>query len=185
MRRVRYLVAAGLDGQIALADGSFECFAVCGNDHVADYLESIQQFAVVIMGRKTYEVALRIGVTDPYPALETYVFSGSIQESLHANVHVIATDPAEFVKRMTAGEGGPIYLCGGGKLAATLLNAGLIGEVSVKLNPLITGPGIALFAGVDRPVRLNLSGSKTYRNGVVVLTYTVRNAGLEAGESEK
>ena len=174
LRKLTYLVASTLDGQIALADGSFDCFAAAGDDHVADYLEAVQRFSAVIMGRNTYDVGLRAGVTDPYPALETYVVSASLKESPDPKVRLIAGDPAGFVRRLKATEGGAIYLCGGARLAAELLEAGLIDEIAVKLNPLVTGSGIPLFAWVKSPVLLALEGVKTYANGVVWLTYRLK-----------
>ena len=78
IRKVRYLVAASLDGRIALSDGSFDFFEMAGDEHVPDFLESLKEFDTVLMGRKTYEVALKVGVKDPYPSLASYVFSRSL-----------------------------------------------------------------------------------------------------------
>lgn len=39
MRKLIYVAAASLDGQIAREDGSFDCFTAQG-DHIADYLAS-------------------------------------------------------------------------------------------------------------------------------------------------
>jgi len=74
MRPVRYHVATSVDGAIAAPDGSFARFASEG-DHVADFLESWRGYDTVLMGRRTYEVGLGFGVTNPYPTMRTYVFS--------------------------------------------------------------------------------------------------------------
>ncbi len=79
MRLLKYLVAATLDGKIAAPDGSFDCFGPVGDAHVPDYLAAIHEFDAVLMGRRTYEVALTAGVTDPYPFLDSYVFTSSTQ----------------------------------------------------------------------------------------------------------
>lgn len=174
MRKIQYLVAASVDGQIARADGSFDCFAAVGDEHVSDYLESLHAFDTVLMGRKTYEVGLRHGVTDPYPFLASYVFSSSIATSPNEKVRIVAGDPVDFVRKLKAEPGGAIYLCGGAQLAAALLSAGLIDEIVVKLNPLLIGAGIPLLAGIEKPVPLELLHTKTYGNGVLLLTYRVR-----------
>ncbi len=123
------------------------------------------------MGRKTYEVGLRAGVTDPYPHLKSYVFSRTMEKSPHERVELVSEDPAGFVARLKRQPGMDIYLCGGAELAAVLLEAHLIDEIVVKLNPLLIGSGIPLFSRIPKPIDLELIGSKIYGNGVLLLTY--------------
>ena len=170
MRLLQYLVAASLDGMICQPDGSFDCFPQEG-DHIPDYLAALDRFDAVVMGRKTYEVGLREGQTDPYPKLETHVFSRTLKESPNPRVRVVADDPAGYVRELKNKPGGPIYLCGGSILAGELFRNGLIDEIVVKLNPLLVGRGIPLFAGLDEPANLELFDTKRYECGVVLLSY--------------
>lgn len=180
-RLLKYVVASTLDGRIARTDGSFDCFAAAGDAHVPDYLASLREFDSVLMGRKTYEVGLRMGVTDPYPFLDSYVFSSSMEASPDGRVHFVRDEPAAWVRAFKQQPaGGDIYLCGGATLAGALLKAGLIDEVVVKLNPLLIGDGLPLFDPVPAPLLLELSASKTYPNGVVLLTYRVLSAGSDS-----
>ena len=80
MRKLKYYMACSVDGFIAHEDGSFDGFLTEG-EAIADYFESLDQFGAVLMGRKTYEVGLKEGKTDPYPHLESYLFSRSMRES--------------------------------------------------------------------------------------------------------
>ena len=175
MRKLIYLVASSLDGAIARSDGSFDCFMAEG-PHVTDYLDSLKTFDDVVMGRATYEVGLRMGVTDPYPWLKTYVFSRTMKESPDPRVQIISSDAAEFVRGLKAQPGRDIYLCGGAHFAAELLEAGVIDEIVVKLNPLLIGPGIPLFAFLKEPLHLTLEATKRYDNGVLLLTYRPKPA---------
>ena len=174
VRKLQYLVAMTLDGKIAQPDGTFGCFFLVSDEHHADYLESLKSFDTVLMGRSTYDVGLKTGVTDPYPHLTSYVFSKSLAEGPNPRVQIIREDPAGFVQTLKQQPGGPIYLCGGSKLAATLLDAGLIDEVVLKLNPLLIGEGIPLFAEVAAPILLELQDMKRYGNSVLLLTYRVK-----------
>jgi dihydrofolate reductase len=173
MRKVVYLVASSLDGSIAKADHTFDCFRADG-EHVADYLESLKSFGDVLMGRHTYDVGLRMGVTNPYPSMKSYVFSQSMKESPDRHVHLVREDAAGFVRNLKQQQGRDIYLCGGGELAATLFRAGLIDKVILKLNPLLIGSGIPLFSRIEAPAALELVDTKTYcESGVVFLSYRV------------
>ena len=170
MRLVQYLVAASLDGRICRPDGSFDCFLRPG-DHVEDYFESLKTFDTVLMGRRTYEVGLREGNTDPYPSMDSYVFSRTMTESPNPRVRLVSDRASEVVADLKQKPGRNIYLCGGADLAATLFAANLVDEVIVKLNPLVIGDGIPLFARVESPVDLDLFDVKRYKSGVVLLSY--------------
>jgi dihydrofolate reductase len=173
MRTLTYYVATSIDGFIAHQDGSWDGFLGEGQ-HVTDYIESLQWFDTVVMGRKTYEVGLKQGVTDPYPHMESYVFSRTLGTSPDARVQVVAENPEERVRQLKQAPGGKIYLCGGAELAATLFTAELVDEVMLKFSPFLMGTGIPLFSHVIPQTALQLIDSKIYDNGVVWLHYRVQ-----------
>jgi dihydrofolate reductase len=174
MRKLIYHVASTLDGFIANTDGSFDGFPGEG-DHVSDYLNSLDSYDAVVMGRKTYEVALRTGVTNPYPRLKTYVFSRTIEVPPDNHVEIISGSAATALENIKKQSGGDIYLCGGADLAGQLFRAALVDEVKVKLNPVLFGVGIPLVPPVGRRIDLHLTGTKTYESGVMLLTYRVKH----------
>ena len=173
MRALKYYVACTADRFIAHADGSFDGFLQEG-EHVADFLESYKWFDTVLMGRKTYEVGLREGKTNPYPMLRSYVFSRSMKASPDPNVTLVSENAAGVVRSLRAEAGNDIWLCGGADLAATLCREGLIDELVLKVNPVLFGSGIPLFAGEIQQSALELLDSKVYGNGVVLLRYRIR-----------
>jgi dihydrofolate reductase len=175
MRKLKYHVAITVDGFIAREDGSFDCFRADG-EHITDYLESLQSYGAVLMGRKTYEVGLKMGITDPYPFLKSYVFSHSMKTSPSERVELIDGNLADAVSNLKDEPGKDIYLCGGAELATQLFAAGLIDEVILKVNPLLLGSGIPVVLDIGRHVDLELLDTKVYDTGVVLLSYRVKEA---------
>lgn len=172
MQRLVYFVAASLDGFIARRDHTFDCFPDAP-DSAADYFEALNGFDVVVMGRRTYDIGLRAGVTDPYPKLRTYVFSRAMLESPDPKVTLVREDAVSVVRDLKSAGGRGIYLCGGGQFATELLTAGLVDEVRVKLHPFVLGQGVPLFDRLETHVPLVLRATKPYPSGVVVLRYDV------------
>jgi dihydrofolate reductase len=173
MRTLMYYVACSVDGFIAHKDGTFEGFLPEG-EHVQDFLDSYEWFDVVLMGRKTYDVGLKEGVTNPYPTLESYVFSRSMKESPDPVVTLVSGNLVEVVRDLRSQDGKAIWLCGGADLAAQLFGAGLVDELVLEVNPFLMGEGIPLFAGVVQQSPLELFESKNYDNGVLLLKYRVQ-----------
>jgi dihydrofolate reductase len=176
-RQLKYYVACTVDGYICKEDGSFDCFMRGGlgtGGHVTDYLASFQTFDIVLMGRKTYEVGLKVGVTNPYPGMKSYVFSRTMKSSPDERVTLVTENAIDVVRGLKREPGKDIYLCGGGEFAAALLAEGLIDEILLKLNPFLLGSGIGLFSQTIPITDLELLGSKAYENGVLLLHYRVK-----------
>jgi dihydrofolate reductase len=190
MRKLIYYVACTVDGFIARADGSFDCFLTEG-EHFADLIESFpetipshlrdalgisagnKRFDAVLMGRATYEVGLKLGVTNPYPQMRQYLFSRTMRESPDENVALVSEDAVAAVRELKKHTGKDIWLCGGGELAATLFPE--INELILKVNPVLLGSGIPLFSGFVSHNALQLAMSKSYSNGFMLLHYCVEH----------
>lgn len=176
MSDLSYHVAATLDGFIARADGSFDGFA-WDDDVVADFFADQKEFGTVLMGCKTYEVGLREGKTSPYPAMRQIVFSRTMEQRPDDAVELVRDDVVAFVRALKAEADAPIWLCGGADLASTLMAAGLVDRVVVKLNPVLFGTGIPLLRDVAGARSLKLRKTKVYDCGIVLLRYDVAGAG--------
>jgi dihydrofolate reductase len=190
MRKLVYYVACSLDGFIAREDGSLADF-VLGGDHFADLLRAFpetipghlrvqfgvdasnKEFDDVLMGRRTYEVGLDIGVTNPYPHLNQYVVSRSIVTSPDDNIQLIGENPIEFVQELKTRQGKDIWLCGGGALASDLLPE--IDVMILKLNPFIMGSGIPMIGGSASKTNLEMLDKKIYENGFMLLRFSVKH----------
>lgn len=191
-RSIVYYVATTLDGFIAREDGSFAEFPwddAFGADLLEAYPETFptpfhgrqlsaadnNRFDAVLMGRKTYEVGLRGGLTSPYPSLQQFVFSTTLTESPDPAVTLVRQDAPAFVADLKQSPGRDVWLCGGGSLASTLYEAGLVDEVIVKLNPIVFGSGIPLLGGRVSAPGLTLREHRIYESGHAVLSYSVNS----------
>ena len=190
MQKLTYYVACSVDGFIAHLDGShdgfsqdseyfsdlFSAFPETVPSHLRDAMgisAENQWFDTVFMGRKTYEIGLKDGVTSPYSHMKQYVFSRSMQESPDENVELISENAVDLVRYLKSEKGKGIWLCGGADLAATLFAHNLIDQLILKINPFLMGSGIPLFSGTIQQTALELTSSKIYDNGVSRLHYQV------------
>lgn len=190
MRPLTYLVASSVDGFIAHHNGSHDGFSQDG-DYFADLFKTFpetvpshlraamgiegenRRFDTVLMGRKTYDVGLKDGITSPYSHLRQYLFSRSMASSPDPNVELISASAAEVVNNLKHESGIGIWLCGGADLAATLFTNHLIDQLILKVNPFLMGSGIPLFGGDIQQTALTLGDRKIYDNGVVLLHYQI------------
>jgi dihydrofolate reductase len=84
-------------------------------------------------------------------------------------VTVISDDPIAAVRSLKRRDGRNIWLCGGAKLAATLVDE--IDELVLKINPVILGSGIPLFRRDELPVDVELVDARTFDGGVAIYRY--------------
>jgi dihydrofolate reductase len=125
--------------------------------------------AAAMYGRKPYprEVSYaRLARETPH-----IVLSKTMTEATWPNVR-IARDVAE-IAALKDEPGKAIYVVGGPGLVATLMNAGLVDELRLIVQPVILGGGTPLFGGVQRRHALELVAAAPGAGGRVDLTYRV------------
>src|SRR5262249_13421598 len=122
MRRVRYSVASSLDGYVADQEGGYDWIV---KEPAIDFAAFYKTIDTVLMGRKTFEVALHQGPKGGMPGMRVYVFSRTLRAQDYPDVTVVADDAAATVAALRAEDGKDIWLMGGGVLFRSLLGAGL------------------------------------------------------------
>ena len=128
------------------------------------------------MGRKTYEIAMKNApknVSDS--GVETYVFSTTMNPGDCKGAKLVSTGAAELVRSLKAKDGKDICLMGGGVLAASLFEAGVIDEVGFNIHPILLGSGIPSFHKIANQTDLELTESKQLKNGCVYVLYNVKH----------
>jgi dihydrofolate reductase len=172
VRKVTFGGANSLDNYLARKDHAVDW--LLWSDEVASVMaEYWKTIDTVLMGRKTYEVALRQG-GGSYPGVKTYVFSRTMHSPAQEIVTIVSEDAAEFVQDLKNQTGKDICVMGGGELARSLFEAGLIDEIGFNIHPTLLGSGIPLFHPMSRQIDLELLECKTFTTGCVLVRYRVK-----------
>lgn len=175
MRKVIFGGAISLDNFIAREDGAVDWLVWSKevNQIMKDMWKSID---TMVMGRKTYEVAQRMGGGGDQAGVKTYVFSRTIKKPNSRNLTFIDDDAAAFVRQLKEeAEGKDICVMGGGVLAKSLFEADLIDEIGFNIQPVLLGSGIPLFYEMSRQIDLELKECRQLSKGCVYVTYNVNH----------
>jgi dihydrofolate reductase len=170
VRRVRYRVAASLDGYIAGPNGEIDWIT---HDPSIDFASVYSGFDTVLLGRRTYELTRQPGAP-PWPAgWRLYVFSRTLDPTEHPAVTVVSSDVGSAVTALRVQPGRDIWLFGGGSLFASLLGFGLVDQIEVALMPVMLGGGVPLLGCGTPRTRLALTRSERSTSGIVNLAYDI------------
>lgn len=175
MRNVIFGGASSLDSYFARKDDAVDW--LIWSDEAAEFIKDYwKRFDTVVMGRKTYEVAMRSGGGGAsYPGMKTYVFSRTLKKRRTKGLEIISEDAAEFVARLKQQDGKDICVMGGGLLAKSLFEADLIDEVGFNIHPVLLGSGIPVFHEMTRQMDLELIDCQRWATGCVLVTYRVKH----------
>lgn len=164
-RRVRYQVAASLDGWITDDDGTPDWIV---GDSDFDMKAHFAQFDTFLMGRRTYEdlPGGRIGAPG-----NVFVMSRTLRQEDHSHVTIVNGDARPLIERLKREEGKDIWLFGGGSLFRSLSEQGLVDTVEVALIPVLLGSGTPLMPGPTSLRSLKLTKCDRYPSGMIILEY--------------
>jgi len=137
----------------------------------------------ILLGARTYRLFVEYWPTagellaERINTIPKTVFSSSLAEAPWGD-----WAPAELERReapaaaqeLRASASGDLVLWGSLTLFRSLLAAGVIDEIQLRVLPIALGRGTPLF---ERPCNLQLAATRTYEGGIVVLRYTPDRAG--------
>ena len=184
MRTVTYGGAVSLDGFLAGVDGSIDWLHFSKDVHeiMAQYWKDVD---TILMGRRTYHVSVSSGSeastgrktaskgTPKKTAVQTYVFSRTLQSIDDPGVELVKGDAIAFVRDLKLSAGKDICLMGGGELAQKLLGAGLVDRVGLNVHPILLGSGIPTFRDPGHRIKLALTECRPIDGGCVLMNYDV------------
>jgi dihydrofolate reductase len=174
VRKVTFGGANSLDNFLARPNHAVD-WLLWGEEAAAVTADFWKTIDTVLMGRKTYEVAIRSGQGGSYPGVRSYVFSRTLPENPARGATVVREEAAEFVRHLKQQEGKDVCVLGGGELARALFEAGLIDEIGFNIHPVLLGSGIPLFHPLSRQIDLELLECRAFKNGCVYVRYRVKH----------
>ncbi len=169
---------AGTNGEMNWIHADEEIFEFAGNQtDLAD---------TALYGRVTYEMMDNYWPTagdEPnaskhdkqhsqwYNTTPKVVLSTTLQEGDLQNTKVIAGNVAGEVSKLKQSEGKNIIIFGSPRAAHSLMEANLIDEFWLFINPVLLGSGIPMFNKIKERIGLKLVASNSFQSGVVCLHY--------------
>ena len=100
-----------------------------------------------------------------------YVLSSTLTSALWPKTSFVRT--LDDVAALKQQPGKDIYLIGGARITASLIDAGLVDELRLIVYPLVAGEGKALFATTQRRRGLELRKVAQLQGGRISLTYEI------------
>ncbi|HMI92063.1 MAG TPA: dihydrofolate reductase family protein [Polyangiales bacterium] len=137
--------------------------------------------AILLFGRITYDMMAahwptpqakktQPGVAEGINAAEKIVASKTLESASWNNTRVLRGDLASEVRKLKQGAK-DIVIMGSGQVVSQLTQARLIDAYQLVIKPIALGAGRTMFAGVDDRLDLELTETRPFKNGNVVLSY--------------
>jgi dihydrofolate reductase len=144
--------------------------------------EMLGQDNMLLFGRKTYEQMVSFWPTpmakEAFPKVaegmnkaEKIVFSKKPFEAKWENTQVVSGDIVDQILRLKASPGKDMAILGSGTIINLLTDSGLIDEYQFMLDPMALPDGAPVFKGITQKLDLQLTGSRVFKSGVVLLCY--------------
>lgn len=154
---------------------------VHGNEQAEYASEGFDSKGILLFGRVTYQLMASYWPTqvaaqnDPVVAAgmnraEKVVFSKTMTKVDWHNTR-ISLHLEEEVRRLKEKSDQPLTVLGSGSLVAQLTELGLVDEFQFMVDPIALAAGTTIFEGLSRPLHLQLTSTRTFKSGTLLLTY--------------
>jgi dihydrofolate reductase len=168
MRKLKLSLACSLDQFIVGPDGSIDWIRMDADYGMNAFFASVD---TALIGRASYDWGRRSG-NKFFSSMKNYVFSNSLPSGHDGEVEIISGDAAEFTRALKQSPGKDIWLFGGHALSASLMNAELVDEIRLAIQPVLLGGGIPVFGELSTRQLWKLDEATSFPNGVVLLRYS-------------
>jgi dihydrofolate reductase len=182
MARIIYRTHLSLNGLIEMPGSRPDW--VIADEELFRYSNNLErQVGGYLWGRGMYQNNLALWAAADTRSMEDYVveflqiwkqipaivFSSTL-ERVEGNARLERGDPVAVVTRLKE-QPGPDLSVGGVQLASALIQAGLVDEYHIFVQPIILGAGRPPYPALNEAVRLKLVETHTFHSGIVYLRY--------------
>ena len=183
MSKLLYITNTSLDGYVEDETGAFDWV---NPDQVFEFItELVRPIGTYLYGRRLYETMAYWGApVDSYQPehrdfasvwqkAEKIVFSRTLTDAMTRNTRVERDFDVETIQKLKRESDHDINI-GGAELAGLALEADLVDECHLFLNPVIVGAGKPAFRATLRR-NLELLETRRFGTGVIHVRYRIRN----------
>jgi len=166
-----------LDGVV---DGTQKFQSPYFNDEMMqDINAGVSQADAVLLGTRTYQQFSEIwppqGDETPMAhflnTAPKYVVSNTLTTLGWHNSMLLSGELTQELMKLKQQPGKNILIPGSPRLVRSLLQRGMLDQLSLSILPIVLGSGLRLFDEMPEQLGLKLVDSKTYSNGVMNVTY--------------
>ncbi len=166
-RKLILYIATSVDGYIAKSNDDLswlDMVAAEGEDY--GYHDFIKTVDTAIVGRKTYDKVLSMGVDFPHADKDCYIITRTPRATI-GNIKFYTSDLVKLVEDLKLKPGKNIFCDGGAEIVTLLMQAQLIDEYIISVIPVFLGDGIRLFKDGRPETNLQLLSVKPFASGLV------------------
>jgi len=181
MRKIFLFMMVSLDGYFEAPGHDLSWHNAANEVFVQFAHEQNNHLDTILFGHRTYDLMASYwpgaeGEDDKETAdwmsnARKVVVSHSPFTPTWQHTEVISDNVAERIAKLKQEPGTDIALLGSNMLCVSLMEAGLVDEFRLMVNPIAIGNGTPLFAGISRPFKMKRLDSRTFNSGNVLNTY--------------
>jgi dihydrofolate reductase len=168
-----------VDSFMARLDDTLD-FLHTGEQEPYGFKEFLTSVDVVVIGRRTFDVVLKLGHLVLYPKKPVIALSSRPLDFSSVKggvVEEMSGEPTEIVKQLKSRGFKHAYIDGGITIQR-FLAAGCIDRLVIARVPVLIGAGIPLFGPVPRDISLRHVATRSYNVGLVQSEYEIGTKGL-------
>jgi dihydrofolate reductase len=172
--RLSVFCGVSVDSFLARPDDTFD-FLHTGEQEPHGFKEFLASVDVVVIGRRTFDIVLKLGHLALYGKKTVVVLSSRPLDFSSVKggvVEQMSGEPAEIVKQIKSRGFKHAYIDGGITIQR-FLAAGCIDRMVITRVPVLIGAGVPLFGPLPRDISLRHVATRSYNGGLVQSEYEI------------